>query len=125
MPWTNAYKAIGIDAKLAGNNYVGLHVGDPGTNGTNGEQSGENYVRPLVEFNAAGSDGIAENTNAEEYAAAGGDGWGTPTRWSAWTAASGGTMKGDFPITTPGAVAVGIIVRFAVGSLVAKINDPA
>ena len=122
MPWTNASKATMIDAILAGDNYIGLHVG--GT-GTENEQSGESYVRPLVEFNAAGSDGIAENTNAEEYAAAGGDGWGTPTRWSAWTAASGGTMKGDFPITTPGAVAVGIIVRFAVGSLVAKINDPA
>lgn len=71
---------------LAGDPYVSLHTGDPGTTGAN-EVTGGTYTRQQVPFNAAAS-GSAKNTAAISYTLMP---TATVTHIGIWSAVSAGT----------------------------------
>lgn len=120
MAFTNDAKAIMIDALLQGTIYVSLHTADPGTDGAN-ELIGNGYGRQLMPFNAAGADGITENTNDETFGPATTAGWTEATHFGFWSAETEGTFHGGFALTTPRTVALGDSAQFAAGELTAHV----
>jgi hypothetical protein len=121
MAFTAAFKAALLDPQFnAGTVYVSLHTGDPSTTGAN-ELSGNGYVRQLMEFNAAGADGITENTNIETFGPATPSGWAEVTYFGLWSAETVGTFRGGFQLTTPQTVAAGNSAKFAAGALTVSI----
>ena len=121
MAFTNAFKALLLDAQFQnGTVWVSLHTGDPSTTGAN-ELSGNGYGRVLMEFNAAGVDGITENTNIETFGPAIPSGWTQATYFGLWSAETVGTFRGGFVLTTPKTVAAGETAHFAAGALTVSI----
>jgi hypothetical protein len=121
MAFTAAFKALLLDAQFnSGTVWVSLHSGDPSTTGAN-ELSGNGYGRKLMEFNAAGADGITENTNEETFGPATPAGWTEATYFGLWSAETVGTFRGGFLLTTPKTVAALETAHFAVGALTVSI----
>lgn len=121
MAFTDAFKSLLLDAQFQnGTVYVSLHTGDPSTTGAN-ELSGNGYQRQLMEFNAAGADGVTENTNIETFGPATPAGWTEVTYFGLWSAQTEGTFRGGFALTTPQTVAAGNSAKFAAGALVVSI----
>ncbi len=73
--------------------YVGLFSADPGDGGVSGtEQTGENYARQEIVFEATGTNGVFQNDGSVAFPPATGDGWGTIGGIAIFDAATVGNM---------------------------------
>lgn len=79
---------------LAGNPYISLHTGDPGTTGAN-EVAGGSYARVQVPFNAAASRSV-KNTSSFSFTSMPA---ATITHIGVWSALSGGNFIAGGPLS--------------------------
>lgn len=108
-------ESVVLTALLTGR-YISLHTADPGISG-GGEVTGGAYARQPVTFAQSGSNPtVASNNAVVQYPTATAN-WGTVNFYGIWSAASGGTFYGGYPVTLPKAVGVDDIVRWDVNKL--------
>lgn len=93
--------------------YIKLHLGDPGSAGTN--NAAANTTRQAATFGSAASTGAISNTAAVEWAdVPSGE---TYTHVSFWTASSAGTFLGSDDLSDPAPVIAGDTMRLPIGEL--------
>lgn len=108
-------ETIALNALLTGR-FLSLHTGDPGNTGAN-EVSGGAYVRQSVVFTLTGNNPtVAANNAVVQYPAATLT-WGAVGFFGIWSAASGGSFVGGWPVSLPKTIEVDDIARWDVGKL--------
>lgn len=104
--------------------YIGLSTEDPTDDGSAlAEPDGNAYTRVQTsasDWNVA-SDGSLDNASEIAFPMATGN-WGTITHFALFDAATGGNMLVTGPLSTPIAIGVGEIVKFAAGNLVLNLD---
>jgi|SoiMethySBSTD1v2_1073268.scaffolds.fasta_scaffold72488_3 hypothetical protein len=104
-----------LDALLAAR-FISLHTSDPGNAGSN-EVSGGGYARQPVAFTKTGANPtIAANTAIIQFPVATVS-WGTITSFGLWSAASGGSFLGGWPVTTSKTIGPDDSARWEAGKL--------
>lgn len=93
--------------------YAKLHLGDPGSAGTN--NAAANTTRQQVTFGSAAASGAISNTAAIEWLSVSNS--ETYTHVSFWTASSGGTFLGSDDLSSSAAVTAGDNFRIPIGDL--------
>lgn len=93
--------------------WVKLHLGDPGSAGTNNPAA--NTTRKQVTFGAGAASRAISNTAAVEWLAVGSA--ETYTHVSFWSASSGGTFLGRDDLSAPAAVTAVDDFRIPIGDL--------
>lgn len=103
--------------------YLSLHSGNPGSNGAN-ELSGNGYTRQNITtlFDDATA-GIVGNNGVITFGPASGSPWAAATYFGFWTASSGGTFIGGFPLTNSQTVTVPNTASFAIGALTFQVTS--
>lgn len=104
-----------LNALLTGR-FLSLHTGDPGNTGAN-EVAGGAYVRQSVAFTNSGNNPtVAANSAVVQYPAATAT-WGSVGFFGIWTAASGGSFIGGWPVSLVKTIEIDDIARWDVGKL--------
>ena len=113
---------IVLDALLAAR-FVSLHLGDPGDAGAS-EVAGGAYARQAATFAKTGSNPtVAANNAVIQFPTATAD-WGLVSHFGLWSAVSGGTFLGGWPVTVPKAVGPDDTARWEVGKLKIGTDEP-
>jgi len=122
MAFTLAIRNGWLNGLFGGTIYVSLHSADPGNTGAS-ELSGNGYSRVdgTGDFSTA-TTATLSNTNAITFGPATGSDWLQATYFGFWSAGSGGTFYGGFPLTVPKTIEVGDTGTFGVGDLDASIT---
>lgn len=105
-----------LDALLAANTWVGLHIGAPGAAGT--ANNATETTRKQATWAATGADGIAENTNQLDWVAIAGS--QDATHHTLKSASTAGTF-GASGVTTANAYIAGDTLSVAAGALVVSV----
>ena len=102
--------------------YISLHAGTPGDVGSN-ECVGTPYERqPGAWAITGGNPSMLSNSVVIQYETAEDD-WGTLSHFGVWTAVTGGTFLGGWPLLAPKTVTPGDVVRWDVGKLRITTDD--
>lgn len=91
MAFTTASKDTAVNALTALGSYISLHVGDPGTLGSN-EQAGTTRQQTTWGSSSSGTAAGSQVTFSSVPA-------GSYTHYGVWTAASGGTFRWGFALS--------------------------
>lgn len=98
--------------------YVGLFTAAPSDTGGGTEVSGNGYARVATgTISVSGTDTLATNAAAIEFAAASGGNWGTITHAAIFDASSSGNMLAWAELTTSRTINDGDVFRIPAGSL--------
>jgi hypothetical protein len=98
--------------------YVGLFTAAPSDTGGGTEVSGNGYARVATgTISVSGTDTLATNAAAIEFAAASGGNWGTITHAAIFDASSSGNMLAWAQLTTSRTINDGDVFRIPAGSL--------
>ena len=98
--------------------YVGLFTAAPSDTGGGTEVTGNGYARVATgTISVSGTDTLATNAAAIEFAAASGGNWGTITHAAIFDASSGGNMLAWAALTTSRTINDGDVFRIPAGSL--------
>lgn len=98
--------------------YVGLFTAAPSDTGGGTEVSGNGYARVATgTISVSGTDTLATNDAAIEFAAASGGNWGTITHAAIFDASSSGNMLAWAQLTTSRTINDGDVFRIPAGSL--------
>ena len=98
--------------------YVALFTAAPSDTGGGTEVTGNGYARVATgTITVSGTDTLATNSAAIEFAAASGGNWGTITHAAIMDASSGGNMLAWAALTTSRTINDGDVFRIPAGSL--------
>lgn len=98
--------------------YVGLFTAAPSDTGGGTEVTGNGYARVATgTISVSGTDTLATNAAAIEFAAASGGNWGTITHAAIFDASSSGNMLAWAALTTSRTINDGDVFRIPAGSL--------
>lgn len=89
-----------VDAVAAAGTRISFHTADPGATGTSEVAYHSSGNRPQTTWGAAGS-GATGGDRTGSQVSANIPGGVTVTHWGIWSAASGGTFYGGFPLSAP------------------------
>jgi hypothetical protein len=116
-------EGLALAALIAGNTYVALFVGTPGTQPSSGEVSGGAYARVQVTaWTTAGSNPtVGSNTNVLTFAQASA-GWGTVNQFAIFDALTVGNMRGWGDLAAAKTINLNDTARFAAGVLTISVT---
>jgi hypothetical protein len=98
--------------------YVGLFTAAPSDTGGGTEVTGNGYARVATgTISVSGTDTLATNAAAIEFAAASGGNWGTITHAAIFDASTSGNMLAWAQLTTSRTINDGDVFRIPAGSL--------
>lgn len=98
--------------------YVGLFTAAPSDTGGGTEVTGNGYARVATgTISVSGTDTLATNAAAIEFAAASGGNWGTITHAAIFDASTSGNMLAWAALTTSRTINDGDVFRIPAGSL--------
>lgn len=106
-----------LDALVAAYPWVKLHVGDPGASAAS--NAATETTRKQATWNATGSDGIVENSNAFSWTSIAGS--QDATDFSAWTASTAGS-PGFTGTITANAYTAGDTYSVAIGAVTVSVT---
>ena len=116
MPGLSSFGETTALNALLTSRFLSLHTGDPGNTGAN-EVVGGAYARQAVAFTNTGNNPtVAANSAVVQYPAATAT-WGVIGFFGVWTAASGGSFIGGWPVALSKTVEIDDIARWDVGKL--------
>lgn len=106
-----------LDALVAANPWITLHIGAPGAAGTSNPAT--ETTRKQLTWNATGSDGIVENSNAVSWTSIAGS--QDATHVTLRSASTAGTVGASGTLTANAYVA-GDTLSIAIGAVVASVT---